>query len=69
MPDDCFLHTVKVWGVRDGRKVWRAGQRLFTWDSKHGEVEVFDLRGVHLGVLNAAGKAVKKAVKGRRLNV
>ncbi|MCU1371853.1 MAG: hypothetical protein JWO77_3047 [Ilumatobacteraceae bacterium] len=69
-PKPCFLDTLESFGVRDGRKVWRDDDRYYTWDSQHAEIEVFDKRGWHLGVLDAVdGTAVKDAVKGRRLNV
>jgi hypothetical protein len=51
---------------------WRSrdGQRLFTWDSLHGEIEVFDLRGRHLGVLDAVtGEWRKGPIRGRRIDV
>jgi len=51
--------------------VWSNSQRsrFFTWDSIHGEIEVFDRRGSHLGALDAVtGKLVKYAAKGRTLH-
>jgi hypothetical protein len=43
---------------------------LLTWDALHGEIEVFDLRGRHIGVLDAiAGDILKPARKGRRIRV
>jgi hypothetical protein len=50
---------------------WRSknGKRLFTWDSLHGEIEVFDLLGRHIAVLNAAGEWRKGPVSGRRIDV
>ena len=56
----------------DGRKVWRneEGSRLYTWDSMHGEIEVFNAQGYHLGVLHAVnGELTKPAEKGRKINV
>ena len=67
MLDDC-----EFFGVRGGRRVWRSrdGKRYYTWDSLHGEVEVFNLRGHHLGSLDARdGTPRKGPVKGRRLEV
>jgi hypothetical protein len=57
---------------RSGERRWRNedGSRIFTWDSLHGEVEVFDRRGMHLGALDpVTGELVKEPVKGRRINV
>ncbi|WP_420715284.1 colicin E3/pyocin S6 family cytotoxin [Corallococcus sp. BB11-1] len=59
-------------GSRDGEKRWRSldGERLYTWDSLHGEIEVFNKRGRHLGALDAvSGKLIKEAVKGRVIDV
>lgn len=40
------------------------------WDSLHGEVEVYNARGKHVGVKHAvAGVWVKNAVRGRRIDV
>ena len=71
-PDDCFLESLEVLHVLDGRKVWASAdrQRLYTWDSLHGEVEVFNRRGRHLGAANAQnGELVKPAVRGRSIDV
>jgi hypothetical protein len=43
--------------------------RIYTWDRLHGEFEVFDSRGNHLGSADADGKLVKPAVKGRTIDV
>ena len=59
-------------GARRGRKLWRrrATKRYYTWDSLHGEVEVWDRNGWHLGAVDAlTGKLVKEARKGRRIDV
>ena len=55
-----------------GRKRWRStdGSRLFEWDALHGEVEVYNARGWHLGVIHpVTGDWIKSAVKGRRIDV
>jgi len=59
-------------GERHGEKLWRSadGDRLYTWDSLHGEVEVFNKRGRHLGAADAmTGRLIKDAVRGRRIDV
>lgn len=44
-------------------------QRYYSWDSLHGEFEVFDRRGLHLGsVCPQTGITIKPAVRGRRFN-
>jgi Cytotoxic len=56
----------------NGERRWRntARNRIYTWDSLHGEIEVYNTRGVHLGVLDSlSGLPVKAAVKGRRIDV
>jgi len=35
----------------------------------HGEIEVFNRRGRHIGVLDPLGRPIKDAVKGRRIDV
>ena len=61
-----------VFGVRGGEKVWRSAdrERYYTWDSSHGEIEVFTKRGRHLGALDAVtGAFIKPPVKGRRITL
>jgi hypothetical protein len=72
IPKPSFLDGCESIGARDGQRRWRSrdGKRLYTWDSLHGEIEVYDRREWHLGALNAVmGVPVKPAVKGRRINV
>jgi len=59
-------------GSKDGQKLWRSQdkERYYTWDALHGEIEVFNKRGKHLGVLDAInGTMIKAAVRGRKINV
>lgn len=54
-----------------GAKRWRShdGQRLYTWDTRHGELEVFNSRGRHLGAVDpTTGVQTKGAVKGRTID-
>lgn len=71
IPAGCFLHRCQYWKVIDGKKVWRntAGDQIYSWDSLHGEVEVFNKRGKHLGVMNYEGVFIKPPIRGRQLNV
>ncbi|SDP77374.1 colicin E3/pyocin S6 family cytotoxin [Clostridium gasigenes] len=67
-----FLDGCIYWKVVDCRKIWRSidGSRLYTWDEFHGEIEVFNKRGRHLGSADKyEGRLIKDAVKGRRLDV
>lgn len=54
-----------------GEQRWLSpdGERILTWDSLHGEVEMFNKRGRHLGVLDPNGEPKKDAVKGRKIDV
>jgi hypothetical protein len=57
---------------RKGQRRWRnaAGDRLYEWDRLHGELEVYNIRGRHLGVVDPeTGKFSKPPVKGRRIDV
>lgn len=71
-PSPSFLDSQKKHAVIGGRQVWVSedGSRYFTFDGLHGEIEAFNRRGRHLGVLHAVtGKLIKPAVRGRKLNV
>ena len=70
IPDDCFIRRLERYFYQ-GRHIWISDDRRFryTWDSLHGEVEVYSRRGRHLGVLNCSCKSIGGAVKGRRIDV
>jgi hypothetical protein len=71
-PKPCYLDSFGVWKTVAGQKVWRNGDgsRLYTWDSLHGEIEVFNTRGHHLGALDAvSGLLIKHAIKDRKIDV
>ena len=69
-PTPCYLDGFEFYQVIDGRKVYRNGRLLYSWDELHGEIEVFDKRGYHLGALDGiTGEQIKPAKKGRRLHV
>ncbi|MCX9117124.1 colicin E3/pyocin S6 family cytotoxin [Providencia rettgeri] len=41
----------------------------YTWDSLHGEVEIFNKNGRHLGVADPiSGAIIKPAVRGRKIS-
>ncbi len=59
-------------GAINGQRRWRSpdGKRLYTWVALHGEIEVFNARGKHLGALDPlTGLVVKDAVRGRKIDV
>jgi len=72
IPRPSILDDFESLGAVNGKRRWRSdgGQRLYEWDSLHGEVEVYDGRGWHLGAMDPeTGDLVKRAVKGRRIDV
>jgi Cytotoxic len=71
-PEPCFLDSCESLGAINGEKRWRSpdGKRLYTWDGLHGEIEVFDQRGCHLGAIDAVTGAYRKdARRGRYIDV
>lgn len=72
IPKPSFLDGCEPLGAFDGERRWRSrdGKRLYTWDSLHGEIEVYDQRGYHLGAADAlTGIVQKPARKGRKIDV
>lgn len=70
IPDGSILEKFEKYRVIGERQVWRYKKRFFSWDGLHGEIEVFDANGIHLGAIHPiTGVQTKKAVKGRTLNV
>lgn len=71
IPSPSFLDNCKPIGAVNGQKRWKSvdNNRIYTWDSLHGEIEVFNKRGLHLGVLDPNGNFIKDAIKGRRIDV
>lgn len=69
-PKPCYLDQFDFYKVIGGRKVYRSDRLFYSWDELHGEIEVFDLRGYHLGALDAVtGEQIKPPRKERRLHV
>lgn len=67
-----FLDQCDHWKVIDGKKTWRSKdkRRLYQWDSQHGEIEVYDRHGYHLGSIDRdSGVLIKPAKKGRSIDV
>ena len=71
IPKPSFLDECESLGLLYGSRRWRSmdGKRLYTWDSLHGEIEVFDKRGVHLAVYDPLGNYKSGKVKGRKIDV
>jgi len=58
----------KLQSAKGGTKT--DGERYFQWDHLHGEIEVYDKRGKHIGVMDAVtGQMTKPAVPGRKINL
>ena len=71
IPKPSILDNLGVVGIEGGRKVYKDVVEgvYYTWDSLHGEVEVFRKSGVHIGVANpVTGVLIKPAVRGRRIS-
>jgi hypothetical protein len=72
IPTPSILDDCEYLGAPNGERRWRSRdrKRLYTWDPLHGEVEVFNARGKHLGVIDAkSGDWIKVAVPGRKIDV
>jgi len=72
IPKPSVLEGFEYLGVINGERRWRSdrGKRLYTWDSLHGEIEVFNARGKHLGAMDPiTGEMTKPAIPGRTIDV
>jgi hypothetical protein len=72
IPSNCILNNYEKFGIRGDKQIWRSieNKQLYTWDSFHSEVEVYNLRGKHLGAIDPiTGRFIKKPVKGRHIDV
>jgi hypothetical protein len=46
------------------------GRRYYEWDFTHGDIEVYNSRGEHLGSMDpTTGEMIKPAVKGRKIGI
>ena len=72
IPRPGYLDTCAYLGYIHGARRWRSpdGKDLLTWDSLHGEVEVYNTRGEHRGTKHpVSGVWIEDAVRGRRIDV
>ena len=72
IPGGCFVASLDRAPAHSGPPRWRSkdGERIYTWDALHGEVEVFNKRGRHLGAVDpCTGDPVKAAERGRSIDV
>ncbi|WP_420892156.1 colicin E3/pyocin S6 family cytotoxin [Nitratidesulfovibrio vulgaris] len=70
-PPQSFLDGLERFKVIEGRQTWvdRKRQRFYQWDAFHGEVEVYNARGRHIGVMDTTGNFIKDAERGRKIDV
>lgn len=69
-PIPSIIDNFQVVGIEGGKKIYRdeTENLFYTWDSMHGEFEVFNKRGRHLGAAcPSTGVLVKPPVKGRKI--
>ena len=72
IPRPCISDACEYLGYVRGERRWRSedSKDIMTWDGLHGEVEVYNARGKHVGVKNAVtGVWLKDAIRGRRIDV
>jgi hypothetical protein len=72
IPVPSIVDDLVYLGVRYGRRRWRNadGTRYFEWDGLHGELEVYNRRGRHIGAFDpVTGVQLKPPRKGRRIDV
>jgi hypothetical protein len=70
-PNSPFLEQMER-VKRRGQQRWRRpdGERYYTWDPLHGEIEVWNKRGWHLGAADpVTGELIKDARMGRSIDV
>jgi len=68
----CEKGASAVWrALRNWRgKTKTDGKKFYEWDYAHGEIEVYNARGQHLGVQDPiTGAMIKPPVSGRTINV
>lgn len=70
-PDSEFIRSLTRVRAREREPRWKSEDgRIFIWDGLHGELEMYNKRGKHLGVVNPeTGAMMKGAVQGRNIDV
>lgn len=66
-----FKNLIPI-GKRNGRSTYKNINEdyYYQWDSLHGEWQVYNKKGRHIGVLNEIGnKKIKNAKKSRKINI
>lgn len=71
IPKPSILDSCRVAGIEGGRKIYKDYNEniYYSWDSLHGELEVFNKSGLHLGAAcPQTGVLIKPPVRGRRIS-
>lgn len=71
-PKPCFLDNCLKYKVEGNFQIYKDKYepRFYTWDFTHGEIEVFNKQGKHVGVIDAiTGEPIKPPVRGRKINL
>ena len=70
-PTDGFVATLeRCSSTNRARWISKCRKRIYEWDSQHGELEAYNKRGKHVGVVdNQTGEQIKDPVPGRRIDV
>ena len=66
-----FFKNLTSVGVRSGKSTYKDNNDYYyQWDSLHGEWQMYNKRGRHIGVLNDTGtQKTKEAVKSRKIEL
>jgi hypothetical protein len=71
-PDSGFIQGLRRTRrfEREPRWLSERGDRIYVWDGFHGHLEVYNKRGLHLGVADPlTGAMIASAVPGRSIDV
>lgn len=70
-PRPCFLDQLTRLRTLNNEPRWQSDDgRIYTYDPRHCELEVYNRRGVHIGVADVySGEFIKPARKGRKIDV
>ena len=72
VPKDAPFLRILVRAHRSEGQRWTdsTGERFYEWDGLHGELEVYNSRGRHLGAVDpSTGRVTKPAERGRSIDV
>lgn len=67
--DTKFFKSLTHVGVRSGRVTYTKRKIYYQWDSLHGEWQMYDKNGKHIGVADENGNPIDEAKKGRNITL